>query len=90
MLSTKHQQMMACQFDNQSLFKPVLHVEKVTDIKTPSLDDVLLHFRSFKLVENIYADTEIFDPEALNNHHPLTAYTVGGKILVTPKVCLLH
>lgn len=40
--STKHQQMMACQFDSQSLFKPMLHVEKVTDIKTTSLD-VALH-----------------------------------------------
>lgn len=36
-LSLKHQQMMACQFDSQSLFKPMIHVEKVTDIKISSL-----------------------------------------------------
>lgn len=158
-MSLKHQQMMACQFDSQRLFKPMLHVEKVTDIKISSLEadlrtvikrkyphletvslskDIyfhgtryvegmilssgycsglpefqkivtilvnpekvafvakkltscyLEHLRSFELVENIYADIDIFDPQALNNHHPLAAYTVGGKVLVTPKVCLLH
>lgn len=40
-LSLKHQQMMECQFDSQSLSKPMLHVEKVTDIKTSSLDAAL-------------------------------------------------
>ncbi|XP_036952445.1 uncharacterized protein LOC119018692 isoform X1 [Acanthopagrus latus] len=158
-LSTKHQQMMACLFDSQSLFKSMLHVEKVTDIKTSSLDaplravikrhyphleavslskdiyfhgtryvvDMILssghcsglpefykivtiivnpekaafvvkkltswyleHFRSYELMESIYANIEIFDPQALNDYHPLVSYTVGGRVLVTPKVCLLH
>lgn len=44
----------------------------------------------YELVESIYTDVEIMVPEALNDYHPLTAYTVGGKVLVTPKTCLLH
>lgn len=158
-LSMKHQEMMACQFDSQSIFKPMLHVEKVTDIeissleadlrtvikrKYPHLETVSLskdiyfhgtryvegkilssgycsglpefqkivtilvnpekvafvakkltswyieHLRSFELVESIYADLDILNPQALNNHYPLVAYKVGEKVLVTPKVCLLH
>lgn len=64
--------------------------EKVAFVGKKLTSSYLEHFRSFELVENIYADTEFFDPEALNNHHPLTAYTVGVKELMTPKVCLLH
>lgn len=48
------------------------------------------HYRSYELLERIYADIEILDPEALNDYHRLTAYTVGGKVLVTLKTCLLH
>lgn len=61
-LSLKHQQMMACQFDSQSLFKPVLHVEKVTDIKISSLDADLRtvikrkypHLETVSLSKDIY------------------------------------
>lgn len=52
---------MACQFDSQSLFKPMLHVEKETDIKT-SLDAALRtvikrkypHLETVSLSKDIY------------------------------------
>lgn len=68
----------------------VVNPEKVAFVGKKLTSWYLEHFRSFELVESIYADMEILDPQALNDHHPLVAYTVGGKVLVTPKVCLLH
>lgn len=68
----------------------VVDPEKVPFVSKKLTSWYLEHYRSFELVESIYADIEIFDPPALNDHHPLVAYTVGGKVLVTPKVCLLH
>ena len=67
----------------------IVNPEKVSFVGKKLTSWYLEHYRSFEVVEDIYAETGIFDPEALNNHHPLTAYRVGGTVLVTPKVCLL-
>lgn len=61
-LSLKHLQMMEGQFDSQSLFKPMLDAEKVTDIKTSSLDAALRtvikrrypHLETVSLSKDIY------------------------------------
>lgn len=50
----------------------------------------LEHYRSYELVESSYSNIDVLDPEALNDYHPLTAYTVGGKVLVTLKTSLLR
>lgn len=49
----------------------------------------LEHYRSYQL-DNSYTDLELLDPEHLNDYHPLTAYQVAGKLMVTPITCLLH
>lgn len=74
----------------QKIVNILVNPEKVAFVAKKLTSCYLEHLRSFELVESIYADIEIFNPQALNNHHPLVAYTVGGKVLVTPKVCLLH
>lgn len=61
-LSLKHQQMMACQFDSQSLFKPVLHVDKVTDIEISSLEADLRTVikRKYPHLETVSLSKDIF------------------------------
>ncbi|XP_055088194.1 uncharacterized protein LOC129457400 [Periophthalmus magnuspinnatus] len=41
------------------------------------------HYRSYQL-DNSYTDLQLLDPEPLNDHHPLTAYCVAGKLMLTP------
>lgn len=48
------------------------------------------HFRSYELVEHTYADFLLLDPDVLIDYHPLAAYTVGGKLMVTPRAFILH
>ena len=48
------------------------------------------HYRSYELVENTCADLLVLDPDVLTDYHPLAAYTVGGKLMVTPRTFLLH
>ena len=61
-LSSKHQQMMVCHFDSQSLFKPILHVEKVADIKMAPLDAVLSTAieRKYPNIETLSLSTDIY------------------------------
>jgi len=50
----------------------------------------LEHFRSFEIQESHFDDVYVLDLDMLNDFHPLAAYKVGTKVLVTPRVFLLH
>lgn len=47
------------------------------------------HYRSYQL-DSCYTELALLSPEDLNDYHPLTGYTVAGKLIVTPIMCLLH
>ena len=76
--------------DFYRIMRIVVNLDKVSFVCRKLSSWFMEHYRSYEIVESSYADIEILDPEALNNYHPLTAYTVGGRVLVTPKTCLLH
>lgn len=67
----------------------VVNPDKVSFVARKISSWFLEHYRSYELVDNSCSDIEILDPEALNDYHPLASYTVGGKVLVTPRTCLL-
>lgn len=41
------------------------------------------HYRSFKIEDSDYAELIVLDADELSHYYPLTAYSVGGKLLVT-------
>lgn len=57
-------------------------------IKHPSW--YIEHVRSFELDVTSYAETDILMLEDLNDFYPLIAYSVRGKLLVSPKKFLMH
>lgn len=57
-------------------------------IKLPSW--YIEHLRSYELDETSYAETDILTFDDLNDFYPLIAYSVRGKLLVSPKKFLLH
>lgn len=48
------------------------------------------HLRSYIIEESSYDEVCVIDLEALNDFHPLVAYKIGGRVVVTPKVFLVH
>lgn len=50
----------------------------------------LEHFRCYELTRKLSTDLEVADPEELNNFCPLAPYMVRGRLMVSPKVFLLH
>lgn len=48
------------------------------------------HVRSFELDVTRHAETDILTFEDLNDFYPLVAYSVRGKLLVSPKKFLIH
>ena len=68
----------------------VVNLDQVPFVSRKLSSWFLEHYRSYEVVENGYGDIEILDPEVLNDYHPLAAYTVQGKLLVTPRTCLLY
>lgn len=50
----------------------------------------LEHFRCYELTRKLSTDLQVADPEELNSFHPVAPYMVRGKLMVSPKVFLLH
>lgn len=46
------------------------------------------HFRSYELDD--HTCLSVLDPDVLTDYHPLAAYTVCGKLMVTPRKFILH
>lgn len=44
----------------------------------PKTSHILILSYYFDLVESIYAEIKVFDPQTLNDHCPLVVYIVGG------------
>ena len=76
--------------DFYKILNILVNFEKVSFVTTKLSSWFMEHYRSYQLIDSSYTDTEILDPEALNDYHPLAAYPVAGKLMVTPKTCLLH
>lgn len=76
--------------DFYKILNIVVNFEKVSFITTKLSSWYMEHYRSYEVIDSGYTDIEILDPEALNDYHPLTAYPVAGKLMVTPRICLLH
>ncbi|KAG9277980.1 hypothetical protein AMEX_G5760 [Astyanax mexicanus] len=68
----------------------LVNFAKVSFVATKFSYWFMEHYRSYQLIESSYTDIEILDPEALNDYHPLAAYQVAGKLMVSPRTCLLH
>lgn len=68
----------------------LVNLTDVSFVTTKLSSWFLEHYRSYQLLESSYAEIEILDPETLNDYHPLAAYQVAGKLMVTPRTCLLH
>lgn len=50
----------------------------------------LEHFGCYELTRNLSTDLQVADPEDLNSFHPLASYMVQRKLMVSPRVFLLH
>lgn len=48
------------------------------------------HLRCYQLARRDRAATVVVEPDDLNDYTPLAAYSVGGKLLVTPRTFMLH
>lgn len=48
------------------------------------------HLRCYQLSRRDPAATVVVEPDDLNDYTPLAAYSVGGKLLVTPRTFMLH
>ncbi|KAL3999898.1 somatostatin receptor 2 [Sarotherodon galilaeus] len=68
----------------------LVNAEEVTFICKRLSSWYIEHFRSYEVVEHTCADLLVLDPDVLTDYHPLTAYTVGGKLMVTPRTYLLY
>ncbi|XP_041863678.1 uncharacterized protein LOC121653945 [Melanotaenia boesemani] len=68
----------------------VVNFEKVCFVTSKLSSWFMEHYRSYEVIDNGYADIEILETKDLNDYHPLAAYTVTGKLMVTARTCLLH
>lgn len=68
----------------------LIHADKVTFFCKRLSSWYTEHFRSYELVESHIAEIVALDPDVLTDYHPLAAYTIGGKVMVTQKTFLLH
>lgn len=75
--------------DFYKILNIVVNFEKVSFVSTKLSSWFIEHYRSYQVTDSS-TDIEILDPEALNDYHPLAAYPVAGKLMVTPRMCLLH
>lgn len=50
----------------------------------------LENFQCYELTRKLSTDLKVADPEELNNFCPLAPYMVRGRLMVSPKVFLLH
>lgn len=67
----------------------IVDCEKVLFVAGKFSSWYMEHYRSYQL-DGCYTELALLSPEDLNDYHPLTAYTVCGKLMVTPVTCLLH
>lgn len=100
-LSSKHQEMMACHFDSQSLFKPMLHVEKITNIRPSAFDFPLRmvinrhypHIETLPLSKDIHLYgtryTEGMILSAGHNSGLPIFYTIVNIVITTDKVAFV-
>ncbi len=68
----------------------LVNAEEVTFICKRLSSWYVKHFRSYELVEHTCTHHLVLDPDVLTDYHPLAAFTVGGKLMVTPRTFLLH
>lgn len=68
----------------------VVETDKVTFVSRKMASWYVEHYRSYELFESCYAEVDILDFEALNDHQPLPIYSVGGKVFVTLRTSLLN
>lgn len=72
------------------LLNIVVNFEKVFFVTAKLSSWFMEHYRSYEVIDTSCVDVKILDPEDLNDYQPLTAYQVAGKLMVTPRTCLLH
>lgn len=68
----------------------LVNAEEVTFICKRLSSWYIEHFRSYELVEHHCSEIVALDPDALTDYHPLEAYKVGGKLMVTTRTFILN
>lgn len=76
--------------DFGKLVKIVVVSSKVSFIIEPYHAWYMEHLRSYELVKKQSSELVIVELHELNEYQPLYPYTKAGKLMVTPKVFLLH
>lgn len=79
-----------CLPDFSQIVKIVLVYNKAVFVVQPYSAWFLEHMRCYELVRNPAAALQLVETQEMNGHHPLSGYTVGGRLCVVPRTFLLQ
>lgn len=76
--------------DFGKILKVLIVADKASFIIEPFSAWYLEHLRCYELTKKPSADLVVAEPEELNSYCPLSPYLPQGRLLVSPRVFLLH